>query len=92
MLQVLNDPKSSQKAKMWAANAAAPYIHRRMPIGIEGGDRDKPLVLATAAQLRQLSDEELDVLMKITGKFTHGALEETRDVENARPRIGRRMH
>lgn len=65
MLQVLNDPKSSKGDRQWAANAAAPYIHRRMPIGIEGGDPKRPIVLATAQQLHRLSDLDLGHLMGI---------------------------
>lgn len=30
-------------ARAWAAEHAAPYLHRKMPIAIEGGDKDKPI-------------------------------------------------
>lgn len=44
MLEVLHNPKKySTRDRMWAADKAAPYVHRRMPIAIEGGDKDKPI-------------------------------------------------
>ena len=62
-------------AKQWAAQNAAPYLHRRMPIALEGGDGNKPLMMATIEQLRQLSDDELEVLMRISAKFTGMVIE-----------------
>jgi hypothetical protein len=66
MIHVLLDKNSSQSNKRWAAQAAAPYIHRRMPIAIEGGDPTKPLVLATLQQLANLTPEQLRVLQGVS--------------------------
>lgn len=48
-------------ARAWAAEKAAPYLHKRMPIAIEGGDR--PLTIVDAAQLAKLSSSELELLI-----------------------------
>ena len=66
MFWVLLDPKSSAGAKRWAAEKAAVFVHRKMPIAIEGGDPTKPLVLATMAQLSRLSPAQLRVLQNIS--------------------------
>ena len=40
MLEVLRNPKKYlMRDRMWAAQQAAPYVHRKMPIAIEGGDK-----------------------------------------------------
>jgi len=51
-----------------AAKAAAPYCHRKMPIGIDNG-KGGPVGIYTAEQLAKLSDEELDKLSLILGKL-----------------------
>ena len=73
MLSVLMDPKSDKKDRQWAAEKAAPYVHRKMPIAIEGGDPAKPLIVATAQQLRNLSAEELALLQKLSPKLEYAA-------------------
>lgn len=55
-----------------AATSATPYVHRKMPIGIDGGE-GKPLAVVTADRLAQLSDAELDNLLNVFGKLGVGA-------------------
>ena len=47
-------------ARSWAAKEAAPYLHRKMPIAIEG--TDKPIKVLDVAALAKLSTEELERL------------------------------
>jgi hypothetical protein len=55
-----------------AATSAAPYVHRKKPIGIDGGE-GKPLAIVTADKLATLSDGELDKLLTVFGKLGVGA-------------------
>jgi hypothetical protein len=55
-----------------AATSAAPYVHRKMPIGIDGGE-GKPLAVVTADKLAQMSNQELDQLFAILGRLGIGA-------------------
>ena len=55
-----------------AATSAAPYVHRKKPIAIDGGD-GKPISFISAAQLATLKDDELDKLLTILGKLNVGA-------------------
>lgn len=47
-----------------AATSAAPYVHRKMPIGIDGGE-GKPIAIVTAEKLAAMSDEELETMFKL---------------------------
>lgn len=58
--------------RIQAATSAAPYVHRKKPIGIDGGE-GKPVSFVSAAQLAALSDEELDKLLSVLGKLQVGA-------------------
>jgi len=55
-----------------AATAAAPYVHRKRPIGIDGGD-GKPISFISADRLANLSNEELAKLLEVMGKLGVGA-------------------
>lgn len=55
-----------------AATAAAPYVHRKRPIGIDGGE-GKPLTFVSADQLSKLSDDELGKLLEVMSKLGIGA-------------------
>ena len=55
-----------------AATAAAPYVHRKMPIGIDGGE-GKPLAFVSADRLAELSDAELAKLLDVLGRLGVGA-------------------
>lgn len=64
MLEVLRNPKKySTRDRMWAADKAAPYVHKRMPIAIEGGD--KPIMVLDAAKLATIGTGELEHLLEI---------------------------
>jgi hypothetical protein len=56
----------TMKVKMDAAKAALPYMHKRMPIAIEGGD--KPLAVFDMSALRGLSTPEIEALMTLLDK------------------------
>ena len=69
MLQVLGNEQESFARRAWAAEKAAPYVHRRMPLAIEGGDPARPVLVATAQQLRTLSAEEFALLQQLSPKL-----------------------
>jgi len=69
MLQVLGNEQESFARRAWAAEKAAPYVHRRMPLAIEGGDPTRPVLVATAQQLRTLSAEEFALLQQLSPKL-----------------------
>ena len=54
-----------------AATSAAPYVHRKMPIGIDGGE-GKPLAVVTAEKLQNMTDEELDKMFAILSRLGIG--------------------
>jgi hypothetical protein len=78
MFHVLLDPYSNTTAKRWAAERAAPYVHRKMPLAIEGGDPTRPVLLATITQLAQLSPEQLRVLQGLSTSLS--AIQSSEDV------------
>lgn len=63
LMSILRDPKAKLHEKLDAAKAAAPYMHRRMPIGIDNGSGG-PVAFYTAEQLAKLTDEELEQVKK----------------------------
>lgn len=69
-LKTLTDPMTSKKDKQWAATAAAPYLHRKMPIAIEGGDQKRPILYATMEQLAKLKTDELETLYSVLDRLS----------------------
>jgi Family of unknown function (DUF5681) len=64
MENVLRTPSAYPfSARQWAAEHAAPYLHRKMPIAIEGGD--KPLVFLDAAKLASMPTSEVEKLVAL---------------------------
>lgn len=62
------DPKTvTLDVRRRAAEAALPYVHRKMPVGVEVKPAQSGTV--TAAQLAVLTDDELDQLIAITSKL-----------------------
>lgn len=51
-----------------AATAAAPYVHRKMPIGIDNGNGG-PVTFATPADLAKLSTADLKKLEEVMTKL-----------------------
>lgn len=51
-----------------AATSAAPYVHRKMPIGIDGGE-GKPMAIVTADKLAAMSNAELDQMFAILDRL-----------------------
>lgn len=70
LLSVLRQPEAPLDVKFRAAGIAAPYMHRKMPIAIEG--TGTPLTFLDAAALSKLSKKELDLMMAMLAKI--GAL------------------
>ena len=68
-LSLLRDPNCPIQQKINAANLVAPYLHRKMPIGIDGGAAGKPIFTLQAGQLKGLSEEELSMLYSIMAKL-----------------------
>lgn len=47
--------------RMWASQQAAPYMHRKMPIAIEG--TGKPVAMIDATKLASMSTEDLEKML-----------------------------
>lgn len=56
----------SVQQRLSAANSAAPYVHKRLPISIDVGDNKQKLI--TAEQLKKLSVPELTTLLSLVDK------------------------
>jgi len=67
LMSVLRDPNAKFIYKVECAKVAAPYMHRRMPIAIEGGDPTKPILLDNLA-MSALNRTELAALQAILVK------------------------
>lgn len=70
LLSVLRQDKAPLDVKFKAASIAAPYMHRKMPIAIEG--TGTPLTFLDATALAKLNKSELNVMMNLLSKI--GAL------------------
>lgn len=67
MLRVMRDSEHSVELRLQAAQAAAPYLHRKMPIGIE--QMPGRYGSLTAAQLRGLPTPALQQLLQASQVF-----------------------
>ena len=54
--------------RLAAAKEAAPYMHKKMPISIEGGDPNKPINILDVSQLRNLSTKEIEAMLELVKK------------------------
>ena len=68
-----SDPNVKPEDRKWAAQHAAPYCHRKMPIAIEGGET--PVKIFDATKLGGLSEKELTAVMAILTKIGISELE-----------------
>lgn len=73
LLSVVRDPECHMDYRIDAAKAASPYVHRKMPIAIEGGDPTKPIVFE-ASVLAVLAPSEKMMLLALMEKMA-GALQ-----------------
>jgi Family of unknown function (DUF5681) len=71
LLSVLRDDTIPLDMRIQSATAAAPYMHRRMPIAIDGGDPSKPIVFE-ASVLHGLSVADKMVLLSLFEKMALG--------------------
>ena len=60
MQSVAMDSEVDLEVRLMAAKDVAPYIHRKMPIAVEGGE--KPIAVLSADRLATMSDKELSAL------------------------------
>lgn len=67
-ISVCRDESVPLEARIDAANKAAPYMHRKMPIAIEGGDVSKPINFMDVAQLKGLTNKEIEVFLALLAK------------------------
>lgn len=58
------DPRLPLATRIDAAKSAAPYTDRKKPMGIDGGEDGKPIMLSIR-ELRGLSDGELDQMEQL---------------------------
>jgi hypothetical protein len=65
---VIRDPKATMRDKQWACGTLMPYMHRKLPIAIEGGDPSKPISILDIGQLKDLSNKEIQTFMKLIEK------------------------
>lgn len=67
-LTQLNDKTKGLAWRLDNAKAAAPYVHRKMPIGIDDGNGG-PIAFATPEQLSMLSASDLKKLEEVMQKL-----------------------
>lgn len=67
MLRVMREEKNTVELRLHAATCAAPYLHRKMPIGIE--QLPGRYGSLTANQLRQLPTPALQQLLQASRDF-----------------------
>lgn len=77
LLSVMRDEAYDIPERIDAAKAAAPYIHRRMPIAIEGPTM--PLGVMDIAALGRLSDPEIKHLQQLLAKAGGKLVDSTDD-------------
>lgn len=80
LLSVVRDPKAHMDYRIDASKAAAPYVHRKMPIAIEGGDPSKPVVFEASA-LTMLAPEEKMLLLTLVEKMALGMKPEQKNLK-----------
>lgn len=76
MICTLVHPDSSKEDRQWAAQTAAPYMHRKQPIAIEGGDPTRPFIIAVKDQLRAMSPEEFALLQNLSQRLAEKVVSE----------------
>ena len=68
LISVVRDVTRHVEYRIEAARAAAPYCHRKMPIAIEGGDPNKPIIFEASA-LSSLDAAEKVMLLGLVEKM-----------------------
>jgi len=67
LISIARDEDESMDTRIEAAKVAAPYLHKKMPIAIEGGDPNRPLNLDIRG-LQNLGTSELAQLKTLLVK------------------------
>lgn len=67
-LAALNDEENDFSLRNDCAKSAAPYVHRKMPIGLDDGNGG-PVSLITPQMLAKLSDQELQLFQNMMLKL-----------------------
>lgn len=67
-ISVCRDEDATIDQRIDAANKAAPYMHRKMPIAIEGGDLSKPINFMDVTQLKGLTNKEIELFLALLAK------------------------
>ena len=73
LLAEMQDTNNPKHVRIDCAKNAAPYVHRRMPQAIDGGEGKPINLLSTSASLEHLAtldDSELSNLLQLVGKIT----------------------
>lgn len=68
LMQVVNDENVGRTVRIDAAKAAAPYVHQKKPMAIEGGDPSKPITLVDLLAVREMDMGELNNLIELLKK------------------------
>lgn len=74
LMSILRDDDADLKEKLEAAKIAAPYMHRKMPIAIEG--TDKPLMIVDPSKLAGLTEKELALYEQLLARLAGAAIKE----------------
>jgi hypothetical protein len=69
LLSVMSDETEPMTERIDAAKAAAPYMHRKMPIGIDMRSFQQGSGFLDPELLKKLDEQELDTMIALAGKM-----------------------
>jgi hypothetical protein len=61
LMEIANDPRAGKKLRCDASKAAAPYVHKRMPIAIEHSGKDGQPLSPTSMNVTFVTPSPLTV-------------------------------
>ncbi len=76
LMSIVRDPKAKFYQKLDAVKTAAPYMHRKMPIALEGGDSNRPI---SVTGLSGLTKPEMLILRTLLEKAGLGERRESEE-------------
>lgn len=90
LLKEMWDERRPLEYRHECAKACLPYVHRKQPLAIDGGEDGQPIQLAleSAPGLAMLSNEKLEQLMKLTAEIEGATDVSDATYTEARPGTG----